>query len=114
MAQSRLNANALSHVTDLIGPDMTAVAVWADNLRNYPQYAWSSSLHFLNTPDGVCDFDYSRDCAKDRCVAGAIANYTSQLTGKLPGYNQTVRVLTLYIKAVAIHTYIFYLAFGLS
>jgi hypothetical protein len=28
----------------------------------------------------ACQFDYARDCANDWCVAGAIANYTSQLT----------------------------------
>jgi hypothetical protein len=28
----------------------------------------------------ACQFDYARDCADDWCVAGAIVNYTSQLT----------------------------------
>jgi hypothetical protein len=28
----------------------------------------------------TCQFDYARDCADDQCVAGAIVNYTSQLT----------------------------------
>ncbi|ONM05218.1 Endonuclease 1 [Zea mays] len=45
---------------------------------------WTGPLHFIDTPDEACSFDYSRDChgpdgAKDMCVAGAIANFTSQL-----------------------------------
>nr|ACF83878.1 unknown [Zea mays]ACF84638.1 unknown [Zea mays] len=66
---------------------------------------WTGPLHFIDTPDEACSFDYSRDChgpdgAKDMCVAGAIANFTSQLLHYRHGsadrrYNLTEALLFL-------------------
>ena len=67
------------------------VADWADRVRHY--LPWSSSLHFIDVRDDLfgegchvaphlnpgCRFEYDRDCVDDRCVAGAIVNYTNQL-----------------------------------
>ncbi|MCD9645273.1 hypothetical protein HAX54_034099 [Datura stramonium] len=49
------------------------------------KYRWTSPLHFIDTPDKACNFDYERDChdqhgVKDMCVAGAIQNFTTQLS----------------------------------
>jgi hypothetical protein len=38
----------------------------------------TAALHYINTPDWACNFDYSRDCGDNVCVAGAIRNYTTQ------------------------------------
>ncbi|KAJ8761652.1 hypothetical protein K2173_004428 [Erythroxylum novogranatense] len=59
--------------------DLSAYCVWPDQVRHWYKYRWTSSLHFIDTPDKACTFDYSRDCVKDMCVAGAIQNFTSQL-----------------------------------
>ncbi|XP_074294062.1 endonuclease 2 [Silene latifolia] len=86
IAQSRLSEGANAAVKDLLPDyaegDLASVCSWADRVKF--RYHWSSPLHYINVPDSACDFQYARDCkdedgVKDRCVAGAINNYTSQL-----------------------------------
>ncbi|GMH05404.1 hypothetical protein Nepgr_007244 [Nepenthes gracilis] len=62
--------------------ELAAVCSWADDIRFH--YRWSSDLHFVDTPDFRCQYEYCRDCHdpaghKNRCVTGAIYNYTLQL-----------------------------------
>jgi hypothetical protein len=79
----------------------------ADTARYSHAFSWSGPLHYINIHDDAiaggcivknrttttatatslpedssyaCQFDYARDCANDWCAAGAIVNYTSQLT----------------------------------
>lgn len=64
--------------------DLASLCSWADEMRF--RYHWTSPLHFIDTPDNQCSYDYSRDChdthgEKGMCVEGAIKNYTSQLEG---------------------------------
>jgi len=91
VAWQLLSSDEQSKVRSILGgDDLAAVANWADHLRAYRQeWGWSFELHFINTPDGACDFSYNRDCKDeaglpDHCVAGAIINYTQQLVGKGP------------------------------
>ncbi|KAF3335853.1 Endonuclease 2 [Carex littledalei] len=63
--------------------DLASECSWADVVRG--AYPWSSALHYVDTPDNLCTYDYTRDChdssgATGRCVVGAINNYTAQLT----------------------------------
>lgn len=85
IAQSRLNEAAADAVKELLPRsaenDLGSMCSWADNVRF--RYHWSGPLHFINTPD-LCSYQYNRDCkdedgVEDRCVAGAINNYTTQL-----------------------------------
>ncbi|KAK1303228.1 Endonuclease 1 [Acorus calamus] len=69
---------------DYVDGDLSALCTWPDQIRHWYKYRWTSNLHFIDTPDNACTFDYSRDChdpkgLKDMCVAGAIRNFTSQL-----------------------------------
>ncbi|KAF3325617.1 endonuclease 1 [Carex littledalei] len=85
--------------------DLSALCVWADQIRHWYKYRWTSSLHFIDTPDKACSFVYSRDChdpkgQKDMCVAGAISNFTTQLLHYKHGtsdrrYNLTEALLFL-------------------
>jgi hypothetical protein len=48
------------------------------------KYKWTRPLHWVNTPNQECSYDYNRDChdslgRKDICVAGAINKFTQQL-----------------------------------
>ncbi|KAK4271454.1 hypothetical protein QN277_020151 [Acacia crassicarpa] len=88
IAQSLLEAEAEEAVKkllpDYVEGDLSALCVWPDRIRILYKYRWTSPLHYINTPDNECSFDYSRDChnangVKDMCVAGAIKNFTSQL-----------------------------------
>ncbi|KAM7530704.1 hypothetical protein LguiB_034114 [Lonicera macranthoides] len=85
--------------------DLSALCVWPDQIRHWFKYRWTSPLHFIDTPDQACTFDYQRDChgphgVKDMCVAGAIQNFTSQLSHYNHGtsdrrYNMTEALLFL-------------------
>ncbi|XP_062087329.1 endonuclease 4-like [Humulus lupulus] len=90
IAEGYLSEEAASAVKELLGEsatakgDLASVCSWPDDIRK--QYPWSAALHFADTPDYVCNYDYQRDCVdtfgnKGRCVTGAIFNYTKQLSG---------------------------------
>ncbi|PWZ52943.1 Methionine aminopeptidase 1A [Zea mays] len=109
IAQGLLEPDAAHAVRNLLpddaGGDLSALCVWPDQVRHWYRYMWTGPLHFIDTPDEACSFDYSRDChgpdgAKDMCVAGAIANFTSQLLHYRHGsadrrYNLTEALLFL-------------------
>ncbi|KAG5389594.1 hypothetical protein IGI04_031135 [Brassica rapa subsp. trilocularis] len=59
--------------------ELAAVCSWPDEIKRLPQWKWTAALHFADTPDDKCYYDYSRDCPNDWCVTGAIFNYTNQL-----------------------------------
>ncbi|PIN22062.1 nuclease S1 [Handroanthus impetiginosus] len=86
LAQLRLSETAAEAVSQLLpayaNNDLGSVCSWADRVKF--RYHWSSPLHYIDTPDNVCTYEYNRDCKdedgiQDRCVAGAINNYTTQL-----------------------------------
>ncbi|KAK9706651.1 hypothetical protein RND81_07G142000 [Saponaria officinalis] len=109
IAQNLLEPEALHAVKNLIpehlNGNLSALCVWPDQVRHWYKYRWSSPLHFIDSPDDSCSFDYNRDChdshgVKDMCVAGAIQNYTSQLGHYREGtsdrrYNMTEALLFL-------------------
>ncbi|OAY24743.1 endonuclease 4 isoform X2 [Manihot esculenta] len=87
IAEEYLTEDAVAAVKELLPDsaegDLAAVCSWPDEIRFH--YRWSSALHYIDTPDFKCNYQYCRDChdsagLKDRCVTGAILNYTNQLT----------------------------------
>ena len=81
IAQNRLTSGVASKLDKILGGlKLTDVATWADDVRHQPEWSWSAPYHFINVPGGDCAFDYSRDCGDNKCVAGAINNYTAQMT----------------------------------
>ncbi|VVB12188.1 unnamed protein product [Arabis nemorensis] len=64
--------------------DLAAFCSWPDEIKRLSQWQWTSVLHYVNTPEYRCNYEYCRDCHdshkhKDWCVTGAIFNYTNQL-----------------------------------
>lgn len=109
IAQKLLEAGP-AHVVENLLPDyakgdLSALCVWPDQIRHWYKYRWTSPLHFIDTPDHACSYEYSRDChdqhgLKDMCVDGAIQNFTSQLQHYGEGtsdrrYNMTEALLFL-------------------
>lgn len=89
IAEGYLSKDALAVVKQLLPEsaegELAAVCSWADLFQVRSHYYWSRALHFVDTPDYRCNYDYCRDChdyagRKNRCVTGAIYNYTLQLT----------------------------------
>ncbi|KAL6007493.1 Endonuclease 2 [Asimina triloba] len=83
---SRLNEAAADAVKQLLPDyadnDLASLCSWADRVKF--RYHWSSPLHYIDTPDDLCNYEYSRDCKDENgeegfCVSGAIQNYTKQL-----------------------------------
>ncbi|KAL0372628.1 UNVERIFIED_CONTAM: Endonuclease 2 [Sesamum calycinum] len=107
LAQPRLSKSAADAVSQLLPAyadnDLGSLCSWADRVKF--RYHWSSPLHYIDTPDNLCTYQYKRDCKdedgiEDRCVAGAINNYTTQLLSYGNGnsaseYNLTEALLFL-------------------
>ena len=54
---------------------LVKASTWADSVVN--DLPWSADFHFSHTPYQACStFDMARDCANQRCLVTAIANYT--------------------------------------
>ncbi|XP_010533869.1 PREDICTED: endonuclease 1 [Tarenaya hassleriana] len=108
IAQNLLESRAAREVENLLPEyvegDLSALCTWPDKVRIWYNYRWSSPLHYINTPDNACNYNYMRDChdqygAEDRCVDGAIQNFTSQLQRYVAGtdlkHNMTEALLFL-------------------
>ncbi|XP_012837673.1 PREDICTED: endonuclease 4-like [Erythranthe guttata] len=88
IAENFLTGDALASVKALL-PDsaegeLASVCSWPDEIRRSAHNRWSGPLHYIDTPDFRCNYQYCRDChdsvgRKYRCVTGAIYNYTMQL-----------------------------------
>ncbi|KAH9796782.1 Endonuclease 4 [Citrus sinensis] len=96
IAEGYLTEDALAAVKELLPDsaegDLANVCSWADEVRFHMR--WSSPLHYVDTPDFMCNYKYCRDChdsvgRKNRCVTGAIYNYTMQLKS---GYQDSISV----------------------
>lgn len=89
IAEGLLTEEAMTSVKmllpDYANGDFASLCSWPDEIRHYYKWRWTSPLHYIDTPDFKCNYEYSRDChdfhgKKDRCVAGAIYNYSAQLS----------------------------------
>jgi len=81
IAQEFLDSSSTSEVNYLlanVSGQLSAIAVWADQVRNTKQYSWSAPYHYADTPDWACRYVDS-DCPSKGCVVTAITNYTGQL-----------------------------------
>jgi hypothetical protein len=70
IAQSRLSPAAAKKMQKILGPgqNLSDVATWADDVRSTPEWSWSAPLHFIDVPDGDCEFEYTRDCKNNFCT----------------------------------------------
>lgn len=78
LAERHLDPVAAAEVARLLAgeqhPSLSGVAYWADALRNEDpdRFKATSKWHYVNYPDGSCDYVPERDCAGGDCVIGAI------------------------------------------
>jgi hypothetical protein len=58
--QGRLSDAATKAVNDLLPSDasgnLSSLCSWADKVRF--RYHWSAPLHFIDTPDNLCTYNY--------------------------------------------------------
>ncbi|KAK8503054.1 hypothetical protein V6N13_082114 [Hibiscus sabdariffa] len=96
IAEGYLSEDAMATVKTLL-PDsakgeLASVCSWPDDIKWYYNWHWTSSLHYVDTPNFKCNYKYYRDCYdssghRNNCVTGAIFNYTNQLFSAYQGYN---------------------------
>ena len=58
------------------------IANYADEIKSHHEYAWSYELHYTDVdavPRTRCVLNLTMDCVGDRCVVGAVRNYTQRL-----------------------------------
>jgi hypothetical protein len=78
LAQRQLTPEANVRVHELLRgepvPTLAGVAMWADHLRasDPERFKTTSRWHYVDMPEGTCDFVASRDCPDGACVLGAI------------------------------------------
>lgn len=63
--QGYLTEDAVAAVKELLpesaGGNLAAVCSWSDEIRHNFRWRWSSALHYVDTPDFKCDYEY---CSK--------------------------------------------------
>lgn len=82
IAESLLSVDASNASRTILGSDVSLASIssWADSIREHHEWHWTERLHYINTPDWVCDgYSVKRDCSDNVCVDQAIQNYTKQL-----------------------------------
>lgn len=80
--------------------DLSRIASWPDSII-YPdsnpfdskKWQWSRELHFINIPPWNCRYLPSRDCINDRCIEGALKNYSQRLIDPQLDYIQQQQAL---------------------
>ncbi|RZS15296.1 hypothetical protein BHM03_00047107, partial [Ensete ventricosum] len=62
-SEDRLSDSAAAAVEDLLPNyaknNLSRLCSWADRVKF--RYRWSSPLHYIDTPDGLCTYDYDRE-----------------------------------------------------
>jgi hypothetical protein len=96
IGQRLLSKGAYSKI-DMLIPDFSFedMSTWADTVKR--KIPWSSSLHYVNPQDDEpdsCSFVFSRDCPDEKCIVGALYNYTERLDPK-NNYPDNVRIEAL-------------------
>jgi hypothetical protein len=65
-AQALLNKEAEDAVQKLLPKyaegDLASLCSWPDEIRFWYKYRWTGPLHYIDTPDFRCNYEYSRDC----------------------------------------------------
>src|SRR5579871_4204264 len=79
IAEAQLTPAARARVTSILAPGQTmaSIASWADEVRrSRPDTA---NWHFVDIPISQAHLDMARDCPKDDCVVGKIADLRKTL-----------------------------------
>jgi len=71
---------------DRAAPGMRAVASWADEIRDLPEFRSTGPNHYVKFPDGRCRYRPATECADGRCVIAALNRYRDVLAA--PGSDE--------------------------
>lgn len=106
LAAGELTPRARAEVAELLrdepDPTLAGVATWADEIReNDPDLGKRSSRwHYVNLPDGTCDFVPERDCRNGDCAIGAITRQASILGDRTRPHAERAQALKFLVHFV--------------
>ncbi|CAF5035628.1 unnamed protein product, partial [Rotaria sp. Silwood1] len=111
LAQSQLDSSTNNWIQNYIprnlSGDLSAIASWADmtvdpntNSLGPKNWLWSRELHVALTPDWSCEYISSRDCLNNRCLEGALKNYSQRLIDNNYDYVQQQQALFFLVHFV--------------
>ncbi|CAF0977650.1 unnamed protein product [Adineta steineri] len=111
LAQSQLNSTTNhwldNYIPSNLPDDLSLIASWPDiilyldsNPFDYNDWQWSRELHFINTPDWNCTYISTRDCLNNRCIEGALKNYSQRLIDNNCDYIQQQEALFFLVHFV--------------
>ncbi|CAF3832289.1 unnamed protein product [Rotaria sordida] len=111
LAQSQLDFSANSWINNYIpanlSGNLSAIASWPDEINDpnknpfdYNKWQWSHELHFLTIPDWNCKYISRRDCLNNRCIEGALKNYSERLIDNNCDYIQQQQALFFLVHFV--------------
>jgi len=98
-----------NHLPSNVSGNMSMVASWADSILykdtdpDYLNWQWSRQLHYVDTKDWACVYDRQNDCnwtSGQRCVDGAIQNYTKRLADSQQDATQRQEALQFLIHFI--------------
>jgi len=83
-----LDETARTDVLDILGNPppakrtkaLSKACNWPDAVREQNEWAWSSPLHYVNSPRSTDRYDRQRDCPDGRCVTEGIVHFAEQLS----------------------------------
>ncbi|CAF0778788.1 unnamed protein product [Rotaria sordida] len=104
LAQSQLESSTnrwiYNYIPTNLSGNLSAISSWPDiilypdtNPFDYHKWQWSRQLHFVNIPDWNCKYISTRDCLNNRCIEGALKNYSQRLIDNNCDYVQQQQAL---------------------
>ena len=83
-ARNLLDDTAREVTADILGGDSDRLwdeaCSWPDEVRDTPEWEWSSPQHYVNIPRSITHYERQRDCTDGLCVTEAIAKYANELS----------------------------------
>ncbi len=105
LAAQQLSAETRAQVQKLLSeeddPRLAAIAVWADKVRDEPEWEWTAPMHYVKFRDARCNRVRVRDCQDGLCVYGAVNRYRKELANRRLPQRRRAEALKFLVHFVA-------------
>lgn len=81
-------------------PTLAAVSTWPDEVRDQEIWRHTGRWHFVNFPQGACQYRPERDCAGGNCVIGALESQRVALRDPTTPRERRVEALKFVVHLV--------------
>ncbi|MBX3726831.1 MAG: S1/P1 nuclease [Xanthomonadales bacterium] len=105
LAARQIAAGTAARVAALLAGEADAslagVSIWADEVRERPEWRHTAPWHYVNLPRGDCRYLASRDCKDGRCIVAAIGEQAEILADRSRDPALRARALKFLVHFVA-------------